>query len=77
MADCKNCGATSQFQIKPLPGVPQGRFVTPLVRINGKVMDLPPGMTIPPQALDIAAIAAAVQELNDGGNGEGGGEPVP
>lgn len=71
MADnCEPCNAGTQFHIKPLPGVPQGRFIVPLVRINGKVMDLPQGMTIPIQFLDVAALAAALDAL------EGDGEPT-
>lgn len=49
MADCSTCQPETGFYINgpQLPGVPVGRMITPLVRINGQVQDLPIGMTLP------------------------------
>lgn len=44
---CQHCEAEGLFEIKNLPGVPVGRTITPVVRINGQVQDLPIGMKIP------------------------------
>ena len=63
---CKPCDAGNLFHIQNLPGTPVGRFVTPLVRINGKVQELPLGMTLPPSALPPEAIdiLALVENLS-------------
>ena len=48
MATCESCQPDVGFSIQnPLPGVPVGRFVVPLVRVNAKVDEMKPGMVIP------------------------------
>lgn len=59
---CKPCEGVNQFQLLPQPGVPVGRFVTPLVRVNAQVQDMKPGMKIPAEYLDIEGIRAALAE---------------
>lgn len=54
MADCGACQPENGFSIE-VPGVPTGRYVVPLVRVNGKVSDLQPGMVIPAWALGLNA----------------------
>lgn len=47
MTDCVECGPKSTFDTpSKLPGVPVGRKVVPLVRVNGKITELLPGMKI-------------------------------
>lgn len=50
MADCDTCQPENGFFINPpeLPGVPVGRYVVPLARVNGMVQEMKPGMVIPP-----------------------------
>lgn len=55
MADCKPCDAGNLFQIIPPPGVPQGRYVVPLVRVNAQTQDMKPGMVIDPAFLPAGA----------------------
>lgn len=62
---CNTCAPELGFNIlQPLDGVPVGRFVTPLVRINAKVDEMKPGQVLPPQFLPTAAIADAIQAIN-------------
>ena len=56
---CVNCSPDSNFYIT-VPGVPTGRHITPLVRINGQVQELPPGMTIPMRAIDTNSLLVAM-----------------
>ena len=62
---CENCDQISdKFKIvKPLPGVPQGRFVVPMVRRNGQPGEMLPGETIPLCFLDLQALATAIDAI--------------
>lgn len=63
---CVNCGddLANQWKIAaPLPRVPIGRFIVPLVRKNAMVQEMNPGEVIPAHFLDIAGIAAAIAAL--------------
>lgn len=65
MATCDNCDQIAQkFNVvKPLPGVPQGRFVVPLVRRNGQPGEMYEGETIPacflPEGLTVDEVLSA------------------
>lgn len=61
---CKPCDAGNQFHIQNLPGTPVGRYVTPLVRINGKVQELPLGQTLDPSALPPVDLLSLVENLS-------------
>ena len=66
MATCDNCDQIAQkFNIvKPLPGVPQGRFVVPLVRRNGQPGEMYEGEKIPacflPEGLTVNEVLSAI-----------------
>lgn len=62
---CATCQPEYGFFINPpkLPGVPVGRYVVPLVRVNGKVDELKPGEVLPLGVLDLTALAAFVNNL--------------
>jgi len=56
---CVDCSPDPNFYIT-VPGVPTGRRITPLVRINGQVQELPVGMVIPFSAIDTSSLLAAM-----------------
>lgn len=62
---CDTCQPEYGFFINPpkLPGVPVGRYVVPLVRVNGKVDELKPGEALPLGVLDLAALTVFVNNL--------------
>ena len=64
---CNTCQPEYGFFINPpkLPGVPVGRYVVPLVRVNGKVDELKPGEALPLGVLDLAALTTFVNSLID------------
>lgn len=74
-APCTHCGDNlDQWRISaPLPGVPIGRFIVPLVRKNAQVHDLQPGEIIPAHFLDIAGIAKALEALKGADDTPAGG----
>ena len=62
---CDTCQPEYGFFINPpkLPGVPIGRYVVPLVRVNGKVDELKPGEALPLGVLDLSALEDFVNNL--------------
>lgn len=64
---CDTCQPEYGFFINPpaLPGVPIGRYVVPMVRVNGKVDELKPGEVLPLGVLDLAALTVFVNNLID------------
>lgn len=62
---CDTCQPEYGFFINApkLPGVPVGRYVVPLVRVNGKVDELKPGEAFPLGVLDLAALTTFVNDL--------------
>lgn len=64
MAECTTCQPSAGFEIvNPSVGVPVGRYVVPMVRINAKIDEMKPGMKIDPQYLDLVALKAALDAL--------------
>lgn len=69
MATCEACQPSNGFEIvNPLPGVPVGRVVIPMVRVNAKIDEMKPGMVIDPRftgALTVDQIQAAILADSD------------
>lgn len=64
MADCTTCQPSSGFEIvNPLPGVPIGRYVVPMVRVNAKIDEMKPGMVIDPRFTGAASAAQVKADI--------------